>query len=184
MRIGIGIKSSLLTANLGTANCQLSNPKCMTASVYPHLTQLLLLAVKPSKTLLVIRLLLLPRLQLLGSSTIRCWSSLCVNDFVWEPSPVKLGNEPFNVDPDPRCPKSKTPAIPLSLSPSLSTAPISFLMHSDTSWNNSWASWCSRELNKVEDVLGRCEMLELEEESEKGGGGEDRALMILCGRRE
>jgi hypothetical protein len=33
-------------------------------------------------------------------------------------------------------------------------------------------------------VLGRCEMLEFEEESAKGGGGEDRALMILCGRSE
>ena len=31
-------------------------------------------------------------------------------------------------------------------------------------------------------MLGRCEMLE--EEGAKGGGGEDRALMILCGRRE
>ena len=175
------IKSSLLTANLGTANCQLSNPKCMTASVYPHLTQLLLLAVKPSKTLLVIRLLLLPKLQLLASSNIRCSLSLCMNDFVWEPSP-NLGKEPFDDDPDPRYPRSKTPAMPLSLKPSLSTAPISFLMHSDTSWNNSWASWCSRELNRVEDVLGRCELLESEESPK--GDGEDRALMILCGRRE
>ena len=182
MPIGIGIKRCLLTANLGTANCQLSNPKCMTASVYPHLTQLLLLAVKPSKTPLVIRLLLLPRLQLLASSNIRCSLSLCANDSVREPNP-KLVKEPFDVDPDPRCPKSKTPAIPLSLKPSLSTAPISFLMHSDTSWNNSWASWCSRELNKVEDVLGRCDMLEFVEETPKGAE-EDRALMILCGRIE
>ena len=33
-------------------------------------------------------------------------------------------------------------------------------------------------------MLGRCEMLESEEESVKGDGGEDKAVMILCGRRE
>ena len=32
-------------------------------------------------------------------------------------------------------------------------------------------------------MLGRCEMSEVEEESAKGGG-EDRAVIILCGRRE
>ena len=163
MRCGVmRYKSRFLTANLGTANCQLSNPKCITASVYPHLTQLLLLAVRPSNTLLMVRLLLLPRLQLLASSTFCCWLS---KNLFWEPSQV---NEPFSafilfdVDSDPRYPKSKTPAMPLSLNPSFSTAPISFLIHSDTSWNSSWASWCSRELNRAEDVLGRREMLEFE----------------------
>ena len=33
-------------------------------------------------------------------------------------------------------------------------------------------------------MLGRCDMLEFEEGNAKGGGGDDKALMILCGRRE
>lgn len=34
-------------------------------------------------------------------------------------------------------------------------------------------------------MLGRCEVLEFElEEGGKGGGGEDSAAMIACGRRE
>jgi len=39
----------MLTAR-GTASCQLSKLKCITASVYPHTTQLRLLAVRPSNT--------------------------------------------------------------------------------------------------------------------------------------
>lgn len=47
-----------LVASLGTANCQLSNAKCITASVYPHNTQLLRLAVSPSNTLFPVSLIL------------------------------------------------------------------------------------------------------------------------------
>lgn len=87
---------------LGTASCQLSKAKCMTASVYPHSTQLLLLAVKPSNTDIPISLL--------------------------------------------ACPSScDSPPRPRSRWRSLLTAAISFFIHSETSWNSSWASWCSRE---------------------------------------
>lgn len=95
----------------GTGNCQLSKPKCITASVYPHITQLLRLAVSPSKTLLLAE----PRIP----------SSSSPGDFR----------------------SSKTPAIPRSFNPSFSTANISFLMRSETSWKSSCASWCSREEN-------------------------------------
>lgn len=91
-----------LTAR-GTASCQLSKLKCMTASVYPHTTQLRLFAVRPSNTV--------------------------------EPTFLCL-DEPLVSEIAPR---------PRSRKPSLSTAVASRLIHSETSWKSSWASWCSRE---------------------------------------
>lgn len=133
----------LHTASRGTANCQLSKPKCITASVYPHITQLLRLAVRPSKTLLLL---------------------LVFADSLPRPS---VGDD-VSI--------SRTPAMPLSRMLSLSTAVSSFLMHSETSWKSSCASWCSRELNRDDDVRGRKPV-------ESGGWGDDRAWIMLWGRR-
>ena len=108
------LKPNTITFELtksGTGNCQLSKPKCITASVYPHITQLLRLAVNPSKTLLLAE----PRTP----------SSSAAGDFR----------------------SSRTPAMPRSFNPSFSTASISLLIRSDTSWKSSCASWCSREEN-------------------------------------
>lgn len=83
------ITADVLTAIRGTASCQLSNAKCMTASVYPQTTQLLRLAVRPSNTLFPIS---------------------------------RLVSEACDRPPSPR-----------SRYPSLSTAAISFLIHSERS---------------------------------------------------
>jgi hypothetical protein len=102
-----------LTDILGTANCQLSNAKCITASVYPHSIQLLRFAVSPSNTL-----------------------------FTFPPPPIFPSLSSFF----PSAPiPPPNPPNPRSLIPSLSTATHSSLIHSERSWNSSWASWCSRE---------------------------------------
>ena len=75
----------------------------MTASVYPHTTQLRLFAVRPSNTVE-------PMFLCLDESLV------------------------FEIAPRPRSRKH-----------SLSTAVASRLMHSESSWKSSWASWCSRE---------------------------------------
>ena len=100
--IGGGGEVMPLTAR-GTASCQLSKLKCMTASVYPHTTQLRLFAVRPSNTVKPM--------------------FLCLD-------------EPLVSEMAPR---------PRSRKDSLSTAVASRLMHSESSWKSSWASWCSRE---------------------------------------
>jgi hypothetical protein len=75
----------------------------MTASVYPHTTQLRLFAVSPSNTVKPV--------------------FLCLD-------------EPLVVEIAPR---------PRSRICSLSMVFASRLMHSESNWNSSWASWCSRE---------------------------------------
>lgn len=88
--------------------------------MYPQSLQLLLLAVKPSNTLLPISFQYFPL------------------EAYWDDEAGEEGDEAGEGD-------ERAAPSPRSRRPSLSTAAVSDLIHSEMSWKSSWASWCWRE---------------------------------------
>ncbi|KAL5507777.1 hypothetical protein ACEPAH_5395 [Sanghuangporus vaninii] len=110
----------------------------MTASVYPHATQLRLFAVSPSNTLDALNSFSLSLSALKFSDPRR---GRYPED---DPGEGEAEGEEAAEEVNTNAPS------PLSLCASASTACASLLIHSDNNWNSSCASWCSRDANSFE----------------------------------
>lgn len=75
----------------------------------------------------------------------------------------------------PLCSSLSAPPRPRSRAASRSTALASLLTLSESSWKSSWASWCSREENRVEALLN-------DDVDEEEGKGDESAVMSSRGR--